>query len=55
LVDSPYTGIVEGEVFFLNGIWPPDIKRNCVPAPEISFTRPDLPVLVREAEELAKA
>lgn len=105
--DSPYTGIVEGEVFFSNGIrlrlreeldfdanlitaygyemyrheerlyWyddfphpndptlastfphhkhvPPDIKRNRVPAPAISFTRPNLSVLIREAEELAKA
>ena len=104
--DSPYTGIVEGEVFFYNNIrlrlreeldfdaglitsygyemyrreerlyWyddfphpndrtlastfphhkhvPPDIKRNRVPAAEMSFTRPNLPVLVQEAEELAK-
>ena len=104
--DSPYTGIVEGEVFFSNGIrlrlrkeldfdaglitsygyevyrdeerlyWyddfphpndptlassfphhrhvPPNIKRNRVPAPEISFTRPNLPVLIREIEELTK-
>jgi hypothetical protein len=34
---------------------PPDIKRNRIPAPEISFTRPNLRVLVQEAEELAKA
>ena len=105
--DSPYTGIVEGEVFLSNGIrlrlreeldfdaglitsygyevyqheerlyWyddfphpndpalastfphhrhvPPDIKRNRIPAPRISFTRPNLPVLVQEAEELTKA
>jgi hypothetical protein len=105
--DSPYTGIVEGEVFFSNGIrlrlreeldfdaglitsygyevyrreerlyWyddfphpndptlastfphhkhvPPDVKRNRIPAPEMSFTRPNLPVLVREAEELGGA
>jgi len=31
---------------------PPDIKRNRVPAPEISFTRPNLPVLLREIGEL---
>ena len=31
-----------------------DIKRNRVPAPEIGFTRPNLPVLIREIEELAK-
>jgi len=105
--DSPYTGIVEGEVFFSDGVrlrlreeldfdaglitsygyemyrreerlyWyddfphpndpalastfphhkhvPPNIKRNRIPAPEMSFTRPNLAVLVREAEELARA
>ncbi len=104
--DSPYSGIVEGEVFFANGIWlrlreeldfdaamitsygyemyrrekrlywyddfphpndpvlaatfphhkhvPPDIKRNRIPAPDMSFTRPNLAVLIQEAEELAK-
>ena len=31
---------------------PPDIKRNRVPAPEISFTQPNLPVLIREIEDL---
>jgi hypothetical protein len=34
---------------------PPDIKRHRVPAPEISFTRPNLPVFLREIEELAKS
>ena len=104
--DSPYSGIVEGEVFFANGIWlrlreeldfdaamitsygyemyrrekrlywyddfpypndpvlaatfphhkhvPPDIKRNRIPALDMSFTRPNLAVLIQEAEELAK-
>jgi hypothetical protein len=33
----------------------PDIKRNRVPAPEISFTRPNLPVLIQEIEKLVKA
>lgn len=33
---------------------PPDIKHHRVPAPEISFTRPNLPVLIREIEELAE-
>ena len=33
---------------------PPDIKRHRVPAPEISFNRPNLPVLIREIEELTK-
>ena len=34
---------------------PPDIKHNRIPAPEISFTRPNLPVLIREIEELTRA
>jgi len=33
---------------------PPDIKHHRVPAPEISFTRPNLPVLIQEIEELAE-
>ena len=32
---------------------PPDIKRHRMPAQQITFTRPDLPDVVREAEELA--
>jgi hypothetical protein len=31
---------------------PPDIKHNRVPAPEMSFVRPNLPALIREIEEL---
>ncbi|MGA1864405.1 MAG: DUF6516 family protein [bacterium] len=31
---------------------PPNIKKHRVPAPEMSFTRPNLPVLFREIEEL---
>jgi hypothetical protein len=102
--DSPYTGIADGEVFFVHGFrlrlreeldfdahvitsygyevyrseerlyWyddfphphdpalastlphhkhvPPDVKRHRVPAPEISFTNPNLPLLIREIEEL---
>lgn len=34
---------------------PPDIKHNRMPASEMSFTRPNLPVLIREIEELAEA
>lgn len=101
---SPYTGIAEGEVWFLHGLrlrlreeldfearlitsygyevyreeerlyWyddfphphdpllastlphhkhiPPDIKRHRVPAPELSFTSPNLPLLIREIEAL---
>ena len=101
---SPYTGVVEGEVFFLQGFrlrlreevdfdaqvissygyevyrdeerlyWyddfphpqdltlastlphhkhiPPDIKRHRIPAPEISFTDPNLPFLIQEIEAL---
>ena len=29
---------------------PPDIKHHRIPAPEISFTQPNLPVLIREIE-----
>jgi hypothetical protein len=101
---SPYTGVAEGEVFFLQSFrvrmreeldfeaglitaygyevyrreeklfWyydfphpnnptlasthphhkhiPPDIKHNRVPAPNMSFTQPNLPALIREVEEL---
>jgi hypothetical protein len=31
---------------------PPDIKHNRIPAPQMSFTRPNLPVLIQEIEEL---
>ena len=31
---------------------PPDIKHNRVPAPGMSFSRPNLPVLIREVEKL---
>lgn len=31
---------------------PPDIKHNRIPAPEMSFTQPNLPALVREIEAL---
>ena len=33
---------------------PPDIKHNRVPAPEMSFERPNLPVLLREIEDLGQ-
>jgi hypothetical protein len=33
---------------------PPDIKHNRIPAPGMSFTQPNLLVLIREIEELAK-
>lgn len=33
---------------------PPDIKRNRVPAPAISFTQPNLPVLIQEIERLVE-
>ncbi len=33
---------------------PPDIKHNRIPAPEMSFTRPNLPVLIQEIEILIK-
>jgi Family of unknown function (DUF6516) len=31
---------------------PPEIKRNRIPAPNISFTNPNLPFLLQEIEEL---
>lgn len=31
---------------------PPDIKRNRLPAPTLSFTNPNLPLLLQEIEEL---
>jgi hypothetical protein len=31
---------------------PPNIKRNRIPAPEISFTEPNLPALIQEIEAL---
>ena len=32
----------------------PDIKHHRIPAPELSFIRPNLPFLIREIEELLK-
>lgn len=31
---------------------PPDIKHNRIPAPELSFTRPNVPFLIGEIEEM---
>jgi len=31
---------------------PPDVKHNRIPAPEMSFTRPNLPALIQEIEKL---
>ena len=33
---------------------PPNIRHNRVPAPEMSFARPNLPALIQEIEELIK-
>lgn len=33
---------------------PPDIKHHRVPAPELSFSHPNIPFLIREIEELLK-
>jgi hypothetical protein len=33
---------------------PPDIKHHRIPAPELSFTHPNLPVLIEEIERLLK-
>jgi hypothetical protein len=32
----------------------PNINRNRIPAPQMSFTQPNLPVVIREIEELIK-
>jgi uncharacterized protein DUF6516 len=102
--DSPYTGVAEGEVVFVNGLrlrmreevdfdagiiisygyevyrgeerlyWyddfphpndqtlastfphhkhiPPDIKHHRIPAPGLSYNRPNLPALINEIEEI---
>lgn len=34
---------------------PPDIKHNRIPAPSMSFTQPNLPVLIQEIESLIQA
>jgi hypothetical protein len=31
---------------------PPDIKRHRIPAPEMSFSRPNLPAILQEIEGL---
>ncbi len=31
---------------------PPDVKHHRIPAPDMSFTRPNLPVLIKEIETL---
>jgi hypothetical protein len=33
---------------------PPDIKHHRIPAPELSFTKPNLPFLIQEIEQLPK-
>ena len=33
---------------------PPDIKHHRIPAPQLSFTRPNLPVLIKEVEQLVR-
>jgi hypothetical protein len=33
---------------------PPDIKHHRIPAPNMSFTRPNLPALIQEVEELIR-
>jgi len=34
---------------------PPDIKHHRIPAPDLSFERPNLPVLIQEIEELRRS
>jgi len=60
MIDNPlksltnYSGFV-ASAFPHHKHMPPDIKHHRVPAPEMSFTRPNLVVLIQEIEELAKA
>jgi hypothetical protein len=49
--DSPYTGIAEGDVMFTNGL---RLRHHRIPAPNMSFERPNLPALVREIEDVGK-
>ena len=41
-------GLIQAAVWAIR----PDIKHNRIPAPEMSFTRPNLPVLIQEIESL---
>ena len=34
---------------------PPDIKHNRIPAPDMSFTRPNLPALIQDIKKVSKA
>jgi Family of unknown function (DUF6516) len=34
---------------------PPDVKHHRIPAPDLSFTRPNLPMLIQEIEALMQA
>jgi hypothetical protein len=34
---------------------PPDIKHNRIPAPEMSFTKPNLPVIIAEVEAMIRS
>ncbi len=34
---------------------PPDIKHHRIPAPNMSFTQPNLPALIQEIDEVGKA
>jgi hypothetical protein len=45
--------LVTGEVELERG-FRPDIKHHRVPAPELSFSRPNLPALIREIEQLLR-
>lgn len=63
LSEDFYTSLMSGELArydaYLTSTFPhhkdvpPDIKRNLISAPEISFNRPNLPVLIREIEGLS--
>ncbi len=47
---NPYRSLHKYEEFIKH--IPPDIKHHRIPAPELSFTQPNLPFLIREIEGL---
>jgi hypothetical protein len=53
---QPHLGVAELQSSFPHHKHvPPDIKHNRLPAPEMSFDRPNLPALINEIELLAQA
>jgi hypothetical protein len=53
MADNPLKSLTHYSRFVHKHL-PPDIKHHRIPASEMSFTQPNLPVLVREIEGLAE-